>query len=108
MKKEQIQVRLENYREACQAIARAFTIKYFGYNVETDWVADEIGGVAMISDYFFSMNDMVDYLQYKYGVSKMFEHYNYKLDLSIENSEIKDNRRHKTIINIQNYKKLKN
>jgi hypothetical protein len=79
-------------------LARYFARRYFGKDTEEWWVADEIGGVYYINDRFFNVQDMVDFIKYKYSADKMFEYYDYALDLAMEG---------KTPINIKNWKKLK-
>jgi hypothetical protein len=87
----------KEYDEICTRIGIIFAKKYFGLDCEYWWVADESGGVMHINDYFFNMEDMIDYMKYKYTSKKMFEHYDYALEeLTVDRSPI----------NIRNYKKL--
>lgn len=71
---------IEAWEYFTRDLARYFARKYFGSDAEAWWVADEIGGVYCINDYFFNLNDMVDFIRYKYSAKKMFEYYEYSLD----------------------------
>lgn len=95
--KQKIDV-LKNWEKASQAVAEEFVKKYFGETAEVYWVADEVGGVLSVNDYFFNLSTMIDFLRYKYSSKKMFEYYNYRIGL-IGSNDIP--------INIKNYKKLK-
>ncbi|MES2060237.1 MAG: hypothetical protein V4438_04370 [Patescibacteria group bacterium] len=67
-------------------LAEQFALKYFGKDVETYWIADEIGGVYSVADYFFNVNTMADFLRYNYTRKSMFEYYDYHLKC-LENKE---------------------
>lgn len=57
MKKTKIEVLKQNYERACDDYVVAFCVKQeMGFEF---WVGDDIGGIAMIGDYFFNMHDMV-------------------------------------------------
>jgi hypothetical protein len=71
---------LENWEWYTNDFAVYFAIKYFGKDNERWWVANEVGGVYHINDYFFNMTDMVDFVRYKYSRKQMFEYYEYSLD----------------------------
>ncbi len=60
-----------------------FLTKYFKEATDVYWVADEVGGVLFVNDYFFSLQDMMDFIKYGYPVKKMFEYYDYRL-LNVE------------------------
>ena len=73
-----------------------FCSKYFDTS-DFYWISDDsIDGPLCVNDHFFSLEDMLNYMRYNYGVNKMFEHYNYALD---------ERRRGATNINIKNYAK---
>jgi 3-hydroxy-3-methylglutaryl CoA synthase len=86
---------LKEWERATENLAQYFIARYFGDGADTYWVADEIGGVLYINDYFFSLSDMVDFIRYGYSKDKMFEYYDYRL----ENPNLR--------INIKNYLRLK-
>jgi len=76
---------VKEYELAVEKLAKAFIKKYFskedGYwNAECFWVGDEIGGMLSVSDYFFDVNSMVDYMKYNYTEDQMFEYYDYALE----------------------------
>jgi hypothetical protein len=89
---------LQTWEAHTNYLARHFALKYFGKDKEDWWVADEIGGVYHINDYFFNLDTMVQFLKHNYSVKKMFEYYDYQLKC-IEDKKIP--------ICIRDYKKLK-
>ncbi len=71
---------LKQYENAVEQITITFANKYFGKHYEykvSDWVAKEIGGVICINDYWFSVDDMISFMKYKYTKKLMFAHYVY-------------------------------
>jgi hypothetical protein len=89
---------LSFWENSVDDVAEYFRLKYFGKNSESWWIAEEVGGVFYINDYFFNLKDMVDFIKYKYSSTKMFEYYEYSLGCAEEGV---------SPINIKNYKKLK-
>jgi hypothetical protein len=88
----------QEWQLATNTLAYNFAKKYFGIIQIPEWVADEIGGVCCISDYFFNVNDMADFLRYEYTRKAMFEYYEYALDC-YEN--------HNAKLNIKSWRHLK-
>lgn len=72
---------LTQWEEATQAFAEYFRDRYFSKNAESWWVAEEIGDVYVISDYFFDLQTMVDFVKYSYSSKDMFEYYDYSLEV---------------------------
>lgn len=93
------------YYKACTQITKLFKKTYFNNKTEDWWVGAEIGGALFINDYFFNMNDMVQYIKHKYPVNKMFEHYEYKLEI-IESNLRRDKNKQLPVVNIQSYLQL--
>ena len=90
--------RIKQWEKASDDLAKYFVKKYFGKDAsETYWIANDIGGCMVVNDYFFAMENMVDYLRYKYSVEDMFAHYDY--DLESVSAGLSP-------INIRNWKKL--
>ncbi len=87
---------IKNWEKSSQELAEYFVKKYFGKLEDFDcyWVADEIGGVLVINDYFFNLSSMIDFIRYKYKEKQMFDYYHYSIE---EDSPI----------NIKNWIKLK-
>ncbi len=77
---------LNKYEDICIDIVDEFVEKYFVDNdnkrsdFDLDWVANEIGGVVQISDYYFSMNDIVETLRLQPSKEQLFNWYNKCLD----------------------------
>lgn len=94
MKKE-----LKAYYEATDNLAKFFANKYFtDKNCEPEewWVADDIGGVYHVNDYYFDINYMATALEYNATFDQVADYY----DLALEAYENK-----KTIANFKNYLK---
>ena len=83
------------WEDATGSLKLLFVDKYFGRDAESWWVADGIGGVLFVNDYFFDLNDIVEFLKYGYPAKKMFEYYDYRLKLQEKN---------KYPVNIKNYR----
>ena len=89
---------LQNYENAINDLVDYFCWKYFrGVALDTYWVADDVGGVYFINDYFFNVSDMVDFIKNNYTQNEMFDYYDYAL---------KQHEKNKTPINIKNWRKL--
>ena len=107
MKQNQTKNSILFWEIATNIIRDRFVNKYFGKDIsDVYWIADEIGGVLAVNDYFFSLDNMINYLRYHYSSKMMFEHYQHTLDIEMKNSESK-NQFDEYPINIKNYKKLK-
>jgi len=85
-----------------QDFTEYFIIKYFGKLEDIDywWVADEVGGVLSVNDYFFNLRDMIDFVRHNYSKKMMFEYYDYALDYYMK----KNHKKTDYLININNYK----
>jgi hypothetical protein len=66
---------LQNWYKATDKLAKSFTKHYFGKDAEMWWIAGQVGGVLFINDRFYSIQDIVDYIQYKYSEKDMFDHH---------------------------------
>ena len=73
---------IKEYEKACQKIAQEINKKYFEGEAEIDWVAEDIGGVLMIADYFFDVDEMITALKYKATEKQFFDWYNLRLTQS--------------------------
>jgi hypothetical protein len=87
------------YEVACDNLARAFVEKYFGEDAEYYWIGDERGGCIEVADRFFSMEDIANFIRYKYTAKMMFDYYDQKLACDSKDKEWR--------YDIKNYKKLK-
>jgi hypothetical protein len=90
---------LGTYELACDELAQYFVVKYFGKEAEYYWIGDEIGGVIDINERFFSIDDMVNFLRYKYSAKMLFKYYDEKLECDSKGKDWG--------YNIKSYKKLK-
>jgi hypothetical protein len=71
---------IRQWEDATIDLANHFALKYFDKDCDIYFVADDVGGVLFINDYFFNMKDIVDFLKSKYSKDKLFEYYQYALD----------------------------
>ena len=74
--------------------------KYFPdtvYGEDTFWVADEIGSIFYIADYFFGLDIIIEALELKATSDQLFEYQSMKLNCAMESKSIK--------INFKNYVK---
>ena len=78
-KRMEIDFWLTEYYSGCNELARLFMLKYFGKDADVppDWVADQIGGVLIVNDYFFNMRDIIIALTKNVTRKKLFEWYDY-------------------------------
>lgn len=86
------------WEEATQNLAMAFVARYWKEYPEVWWVAEDIGGVLFVNDYFFSIQNIVEFMKYDYSPKMMFEW----MDYSLERYSAGDNP-----ICIRDYKKLR-
>ena len=94
---------LQMWEEATESLKNLFVDKYFGKDAsDVDWVAQDIGGVLYVNDYFFDLSDIVDFIKYNYSPKKMFEYYDQRLQHQMKNIDTGT-----PFINIKSWKKLK-
>ncbi len=93
---------IHNYQKVCESVAREFLATYFPteqYSVD-DWIGGEIGGVLNVGDYYFGLNEMVQYLQYEYTRDQLLARYDIVLEQAQQTNGI-------VVPNIKNWLKLK-
>lgn len=66
---------LSQYEKVCENLAKEFASKYFTKDPEIWFVGDDVTGTVYLNDHFFSINEMYEYLKYKYSSKKMFDRY---------------------------------
>lgn len=93
---------IHNYQKTCESVAREFLATYFPterYSLD-DWIGNEIGGVLVVGDmYFFTLLEMVQYLQYEYTRDQLLARYEMVLEQAQQTNGI-------PIPNIKNWLKL--
>ena len=89
--------KLQRWTNETKELGDLFALHYFSRDAEVWWVAEDIGGVLHINDYFFNLRDIVEFMRYRYSKNKMFEYYDYLL---------KCNEDKVLPINIKNYRHL--
>ena len=96
---------LKDWEEKTAILGEYFIERYFGKreNVEYYWIAEDIGGVLSVNDYFFSLSDIVEFIKYHYSKNMMFKYYDYALEYNSK----KKHKKNDYLINIKSYKKLK-
>ena len=86
------------WEDVSDILAHRFTQRYFGKDIEYYWIADEIGGTIEVVDYYFSLDDMIQFTRHKYTKNQMFEYYEYARAMQLQDE---------TPINIRNWKLIK-
>jgi hypothetical protein len=82
---------LKEWEDASQKLTDCFIDKYFGKDATyVHWVADEIGGIVNINDYFFDLSNITDFLRCGYSKKEMFGYYNYRTDEGCPTLNIKN------------------
>ena len=82
---------IDNWRNATEEVAKAFVKKYFKrevYGQYTFWVADEIGGVFSVGDYFFDINRMIEALELKATFKQLIDYYDAEVDHHSESPDM--------------------
>jgi hypothetical protein len=89
------------YEKACNNIAKKFIKRYFGNNVDWEWIAEDIGGIIQVADYFFNPDRMITALRYKATEKQLFDYYDMQLEVGL-NSKAFGKR---TLFSFENYLK---
>jgi hypothetical protein len=82
---------LTKYERACNALLDDFINIYFvdddflKEDIEYNWIADEVGTIALINDYFISMDTIYQALDLKMEKDDFFDWYDQWVD--IENNK---------------------
>lgn len=90
---------VENYHNACDELAREFIEKYFGNISTVDywWIANHVGEVLVINDYYVDCVDMAQFLELRYSKKDMFDCLDYQINQAMASLPI---------VNIRNWRKL--
>jgi len=75
---------LDQFKKATQELADKFLQIYFEDCYDWHWVADEIGGVLNVEDYFFNLSDILVIMKYLPTFEQIDTYYNYSNDLYID------------------------
>lgn len=97
---------INRWEKATNELVDIFVDYYFGKENEPEvwWVADDIGGVLFVNDYFFDLNRIREALMYKASKRKLFDFYDYELNWHMN----KKNKGEPVCPNFRNYLKMKN
>ena len=91
MKSKELKILLSDTKNKIDTFASYFALHYFGRNdCSQYWVADDIGGVYVINDYFFNIEEMFDFVKYNYSKKQMFAYKDYVLDVQTKNYEAQE------------------
>lgn len=77
---------LANWYEATQDLVEDFIATYFvdedtpRGDLEVYWIADEVGGVLVIGDYFFDMYAITTAIRISCPIEKLFEWYDHTVE----------------------------
>lgn len=86
---------LENWEKATQELTSLFLKKYFDNPTDYYFVADDIGGVLYVNDYFFNLDRIVEAIKYKATEKQLFDFYDLEIETLTKGKEMD--------INFRNY-----
>lgn len=89
------------WRNATEEVAKVFIKKYFPderYAIDTFWVADRVGDVFCVADYFYNIDRMIEAIELKATSKQLNDFYNMELDCGMRDAPLP--------INFRNYLKL--
>ena len=81
---------IQQWKKATEQLAKVFVRKYFPderYGKDTFWVADEIGGVFFVSDYFFDINHIIEALELDATFEQLSDYYWQSVEYCMENPD---------------------
>lgn len=78
MNKAHIELIKRNYEKACDDYIKAFCNAYNLRN-DTFWVADEVGGILSIGDYYFNFSDIKTAVDKQASDEELFAWYDYHI-----------------------------
>lgn len=99
---------LKQFENSIEAFKDYFLKRYFEEE-PTDlwWVGDMIGGVLCSNDYFFDVDEMIDFVRYDYSIDDMFNYKDYALDIAMK-ADINEKMENKSrTICIRDWRQLK-
>lgn len=80
MKGDMKRTTLAQWEKHTNQISKIFIDKYFGKDAtEVWWIMGEIGGILVINDYYFDIQDIVTALRENTSKKKLFEVYDKRL-----------------------------
>ncbi len=91
---------IKEWRKATEQVAMTFVKKYFKgsiYGKDSFWVADRVGEVFCICDYFFDTSRMIEALELKATVDELIDYHDMEVEAGMEDRPIR--------INFENYVK---
>lgn len=82
--------KLDLYLTACNQLASKFIIEYFSDCNYSDynWVADDVGGVLNVNDFYFSMADIVEAMKVRPTQKQLFDYYDYCMNQHLKQKNI--------------------
>jgi len=74
--------KLESWEKATNDITALFIRKYFCSirDAEHYWIADQIGGVLYVNDYFFNLDRIIEAIKYDASSEDLFAYYDLELE----------------------------
>lgn len=77
----------KNWEESTDEITQEFVRKYFGRDAEYFWIAEDVGGVLMVGDYYFNLDRIVEAIKYDATRSQLFDFYDMELEKAYSSQE---------------------
>jgi len=76
------------WERATNNLVAMFIELYFDEDTDFYWIADEIGGVLNVNDYFFNLDTITDALRYDATSDALFRYYDLDLDASMKGEKV--------------------
>lgn len=85
-----MQVYIDEFEKGVVNLTDCFIDKYFTGETDTFWVANEIGGVLSVTDYFFSLDDIVQAIKLGPTRDQLLDWYYYHIDCAFTKEALPD------------------
>lgn len=98
---------LEAWEVETNILAHEFARKYFGKCSDIWWIAEQVGGVLVVNDYYFNLDRILDALHYKATRKQLFDYYELELEVGMKKKFKEKSVTEMIGYNFKNYLKMK-
>lgn len=92
---------LEKWEAATVKMVQTFVDKYFEGTADWHFVADRVGDVLCVGDYYFNIDDALTSLRYNATFEQLSDYYYMSLEAAIENKRLDVNYENYVRFNLQ-------
>ncbi len=86
-------MKLIKFNKAVDELTEFFVKKYFDKDADYYWISNERDGTLSVNDYFFSLSDIVESIQFNATEKQLFDWYDLALNASMGNKPLLQNYR---------------